>query len=65
MFGAIFELWYGLPPYVRAAPAVILILISTLLWFSNGVIWPYGWIVGGVLLLLSGPSDSEKKGYHF
>jgi hypothetical protein len=43
--------------------ALVLLLISTILWFC-GYFWPWGWVVGGVLLLLSFPSDAQKKGYH-
>jgi uncharacterized RDD family membrane protein YckC len=47
----------------RAGIALVFLLISTILWFA-GRFWPYGWVVGGVLLLLSFPSSSERKGYH-
>ena len=39
------------------------LVISTGLWFA-GRFWPWGWVVGVVLLLMAGPSKAEKKGYH-
>jgi hypothetical protein len=45
-------------------PAVLLILLSTLL-LIGGMMWPWGWAVGMSLLFFSGKSDSEKKGYRF
>jgi hypothetical protein len=59
-----FEWWADLPPLVRYGVSLGLILVSTVLWFC-GWFWPWGWGVGAILLLFSGPSDSEKKGYHF
>ena len=59
-----FGWWAGLPPILRYGVAVLFLLISTVL-LLFGRIWPWGWAVGVVLLLLSGPSDSEKKGYRF
>ena len=58
------EWWSGLPALLRYGVAVLFLLISTVLWFL-GRFWPWGWAIGIVLLLLSGPSDSEKKGYKF
>ncbi len=58
------EWWSGLSPWLRYGVAVFFLLISTGLWFA-GTFWPWGWGVGVVLLLFSGPSDSEKKGYRF
>ena len=39
------------------------LLVSTLLFFVD-YFWPWGWAVGGVLLLFSFPNDAEKRGYH-
>jgi len=60
----IFEWWSGLSPWIRYGVAVILLLISTVLYF-DGILWPWGWAAGAIMLLLAGPSDSEKKGYRF
>lgn len=60
-----FRDWFSdLPPLLRYGVSVTLLLISTGLWFA-GYIWPWGWGAGVILLFFSGPSDSEKKGYHF
>jgi hypothetical protein len=58
-----FEWWAGLSPWIRYGVAAAFLLASTLIYFLAGRIWIWGWIVGGVLLLFAGPSDSEKKGY--
>lgn len=57
-----FEWWLDLPPVLRYGVALLLIAISTGLWFC-GRFWPWGWAVGTALLFFAGPSDSEKKGY--
>ena len=59
----LFEWWAVLPWLLRAAVALVFLLISTARWFA-GTFWPGGWAVGVVLLLFSFPSNSEKKGYH-
>jgi hypothetical protein len=58
-----FEWWAGLNPWIRFGVAVVLLLISTVLWLA-GQIWIWGWVAGGVLLLFCFPSDAERKGYH-
>jgi hypothetical protein len=60
----LFDWWSGLSPFWRYGVGLLFLAISTLLWLG-GTLWPWGWIVGVVLLLLGGPSDSEKKGYRF
>jgi hypothetical protein len=55
--------WTGLPWKLRLAVAVILLLISTVLFFI-GYFWPWGWALGGILLIFSFPNDAEKRGYH-
>jgi hypothetical protein len=59
-----FGWWFDLRPLARAGMASVLLLVSTGMWFA-GWFWPWGWVVGVVMLLASFPSDSEKKGYHF
>src|SRR5262245_60432473 len=59
----LFEWFGGLRWWVRLCVALFFLLLSTLLWLA-GYFWPWGWAVGGVLLLFSFPSDAEKKGYH-
>ncbi len=58
------EWWIGLDWKIRLVVALLLLGISTVLYFA-GIIWPWGWVVGGVLLLLCWPSESEKKGYRW
>lgn len=58
-----FDWWYELPVWLRAGVAVLLLLISTVLWFA-GWIWPWGWAAGAILLVFSG-SGSNSKGYRF
>ena len=58
-----FGWWVGLPWPLRVGVALVCLLISTALWFT-GTFWPWGWVIGPVLLLFSFPSNSEKKGYH-
>lgn len=60
-----FEWWAGLPAIFRYGVAIAFLAVSTLLWFVGGRFWPWGWAIGGALLLLSGKSDSEKRGYNF
>lgn len=60
---AFFEWWAGLPVWLRYGSAILFLGISTGLWFADRF-WPWGWVVGIVLLLMAGPSKAEKKGYH-
>jgi hypothetical protein len=53
-----------LPWYLRAGVALVFLLISTVLWFGANRFWPWGWVVGAVLLVFSFPNSAEKKGYH-
>jgi hypothetical protein len=59
----LFEWWAGLSPWLRLGVAGMFLLASTILWFMDRF-WPWGWAVGGILLLFSFPSSAEKKGYH-
>jgi len=47
----------GIPVVILGISAILLLLFDEFLLL--------GWILGGVLLLFSGRSDAEKKGYHF
>jgi hypothetical protein len=58
------EWWSEQSPWVRYGVAGGLLLASTLVWLA-GRFWPWGWVAGAILLVFSGPSDSEEKGYHF
>jgi hypothetical protein len=58
-----FGWWAGLSPWVRFGVSGSFLLLSTALWLS-GYFWPWGWAAGGVLLIFSFPSESERRGYH-
>jgi hypothetical protein len=58
-----FERWGGLSPWLRLGVALLFLLISTALWLA-GRFWPWGWVIGGVLLMFSFPSGPERRGYH-
>jgi hypothetical protein len=56
--------WADLPAWLRYGVALAFLFISTGLWFA-GRFWPWGWVVGIVLLLMmADPSKAEKRGYH-
>jgi hypothetical protein len=60
---SIIEWWAGLSPWIRFGVAGLFLLASTVI-LLFGRFWPYGWAVGGVLLLFSFPSKAERRGYH-
>ena len=62
--GALISWWSELPWQLRIVVPLVLIAISTILLIA-GEIWPWGWVVGVVLLAFGGPSSSEKNGYRF
>ena len=46
--------WYiGLPVWLKYGVAVLLLGISTAMYFG-GWFWPWGWGVGGVMLIFAG-----------
>jgi hypothetical protein len=57
--------WSEQSPWLRYGVALLLIAISTILFFFADRFWPWGWAMGLILLCFAGPSDSEKKGYRF
>lgn len=59
----IYEWLAGLNPWIKAGVGLLFLLISTMLWIG-GVFWPWGWFIGVVLIMISPPSDAQKKGYH-
>ena len=56
--------WSELPAVVKYGLALGFIALSTVLYFAFKTVWMWGWLVGAVLLMLSGPSDRERRGYH-
>jgi hypothetical protein len=64
MFSWLLEWWSDQSPWIRYGVSGFFLLVSTILFFC-GWFWPWGWAIGAVLLMLGGPSDSEKKGYRF
>jgi len=62
---AFFGRWYDLPWQLRLGVALLLIAIAAIILVAAGRIWWWGWIIGSILLFISGKSDSEKNGYNF
>ena len=50
------RLLFGIPILWRAIVGLIFLAISTIAYFGSGVLWPYGWLIGGLLLAFSIPS---------
>ena len=61
----LFDWWMDLSPWLRAGTAITLIVISLLLWLLTSKLFIGLLGTGIALLIFSGPSDSEKNGYHF
>ena len=59
-----FDLWYESPVWLRAGIGLILIGISTCLFFFADRIWIWGWAIGFIFLLFSG-AGKNKGGYNF
>lgn len=62
------ECWAGFPWQLRVGTAVVILGLTTLLYWLECI--PFrpaliGWAVGGPLFLFGWPSDSERKGYRF
>jgi hypothetical protein len=64
MFGQRFEWWAELPPLLRVGMALLMIAIGVVCFFAQTRGWTIG-LLGIVLLLFSGPSGPEKKGYRW
>ena len=73
----LFDWWVGLSRMIRISVSLVVLALSALLWLAvplfGGFIFPgwllvdvaaVGWAIGFVLLMLSFPSKSERKGYH-
>jgi hypothetical protein len=55
--------WAGLSWKLRLAVALAFLVLSTVILLC-GYFWPWGWAIGGALLLFAFPSEAEKRGYH-
>ena len=42
--------WIDLPSWLKYGVALLILGATTIIWFA-GYVWPWGWAVGGVLLL--------------
>ena len=56
----LFQWYFGFPPLVRFLLAMVPLAISTLL-FLGGRFWPWGWVIGGVMLCCSFPTSGERN----
>ena len=55
--------WFlEIPLWLRAIVGLGLLAASTVMWFS-GWFWPWGWVVGGLIVLLSIPSGKRNSGF--
>lgn len=52
MYDKLLDKWLDCPLWLRWTLCIIFLGISTLLYFRD-IFWPYGWVVGGVLLLVN------------
>jgi hypothetical protein len=59
-----FDFWYELPRILRIALGLVFIAISTAILLFGDRIWPWGWVVGAVMIFASG-AGSNKGGYNF
>ena len=59
-----FDLWFELPPLLRAGLGLLLLLAFGLIWLLAGRIWFWLGAVGLIFILFSG-SGSNSKGYRF
>lgn len=64
MWSALADWWFDRSSWARYGIALLLIGISTAMFFA-GTIWPWGWGAGLGLLVIAGRSNSEKSGYNF
>lgn len=55
-----FDWYFGFPPLMRFLIALVPLAISTLMLLS-GRFWPWGWVVGVVMLLGAFPTRGEKS----
>jgi len=62
------EWWTTLSAWIRYPVGLLVIAGSTIGFMTVrigfGEVWGMGWALGAILLLI-GPSQANKKGYHF
>jgi len=61
------EIWYMLPMGWRYVLMVVPVVVSIVAFFVTWEWWSLapGAVLSLILWLLPGPSEAEKKGYHF
>lgn len=59
-----FNFWYELPTILRIALGLVFIGISTAVLVFGDRIWIWGFVVGGIMILVSG-AGNNKGGYNF
>ena len=57
-----FEWFLEIPLWLRALVGLGLLAVSSVIWFA-GWFWPWGWVVGGIILLASIPSGRRSSRY--
>jgi hypothetical protein len=57
----IFDWWFRIPSHFRYGVGIVLILVSTALYVFTDRLWPWGWVVGSVMLVFgfTGPEKRE------
>jgi len=61
-----FDLWYDLPPILRAGLGLLLIIVAVVIFFaSGGTLFAIGCAVVGLVFLLGAGAGSDKGGYNF
>ncbi|MFA6045729.1 MAG: hypothetical protein WC718_12165 [Phycisphaerales bacterium] len=58
---SLFDWYFDFPPLTRFLIALIPLAISTVLFFFARVLWPWGWVAGGIMLCCSLPTRGEKN----
>ncbi len=57
-----FDWFLDIPLWLRALIGLGFLAVSTVFWLS-GWFWPWGWAVGGIILLASIPSGRRQSRY--
>ena len=54
----VIDFWLGLPQWLRFTLAILLLGISTYLYFE-GTNWPWGWVLGAIFFAFAFMTDEE------